>query len=121
MDEKGFMLGVLTRSKRVFSRRLYEEEKIKAHIQDSSREWIMLLACICADGSYIEPSLIYQSASGLIQDSRLQAFDPDNHRAYFSSSPSGWTNNDIGLAWLEQVFDQSTKPKARRSYQNTHS
>jgi hypothetical protein len=34
MDEKGFMLGVLTRSKRVFSRRLYEEGKIKAHIQD---------------------------------------------------------------------------------------
>jgi hypothetical protein len=32
MDEKGFMLGILTRSKRVFSRRLYEEGKIKAHI-----------------------------------------------------------------------------------------
>jgi hypothetical protein len=32
MDEKGFMLGVLTRLKRVFSRRLYEEGKIKAHI-----------------------------------------------------------------------------------------
>jgi len=116
MDEKGFMLGVLTRSKRVFSRRLYEEGKIKAHIQDGSREWITLLACICADGSYIEPSLIYQSASGSIQDSWLQAFDPNDQRAYFSSSPSGWTNNDIGLAWLKQVFDRSTKPKARRSY-----
>jgi hypothetical protein len=116
MDEKGFMLGVLTRSKRVFSRRLYEEGKIKAHIQDGSREWITLLACICADGSHIEPSLIYQSASSTIQDSWLQAFDPDDHRAYFSSSPSGWTNNDIGLAWLKQVFDRSTKPKAGRSY-----
>jgi hypothetical protein len=38
MDEKGFMLGVLTRSKQVFSRRLYKEGKIKAHIQDSNRE-----------------------------------------------------------------------------------
>jgi hypothetical protein len=66
MDEKGFMLGVLTRSKRVFSRRLYEEGKLKAHIQDGNREWITLLACICADGSHIEPSLIYQSASGSI-------------------------------------------------------
>ncbi|KAF1361313.1 hypothetical protein EJ07DRAFT_111794 [Lizonia empirigonia] len=28
MDEKGCMLGILTRSKRVFSRRLYEEGKI---------------------------------------------------------------------------------------------
>jgi hypothetical protein len=117
MDEKGFMLGVLTCSKRVFSRRLYEEGKIKAHIQDGSWEWITLLACICADGSHIEPSLIYQSASGLIQDSWLQAFNPKDHWAYFASSPSGWTNNNIGLAWLKQVFDQSTKEKAGRSYQ----
>jgi hypothetical protein len=116
MDEKGFMLGVLTRSKRVFSRRLYEEGKIKAHIQDGNREWITLLACICADGSYIEPSLIYQSASGSIQDSWLQAFNPDDHQVYFASSPSGWTNNEIGLAWLKQVFDRSTKLKAGRSY-----
>jgi hypothetical protein len=116
MDEKGFMLGVLTRSKRVFSRRLYEEGKLKAHIQDGNREWITLLACICADGSHIEPSLIYQSASGSIQDSWLQAFNPDDHRVHFASSPSGWTNNELGLAWLKQVFDRSTKPKAGRSY-----
>jgi hypothetical protein len=38
IDEKGFMLEVLTRSKRVFSRRLDEEGKIKAHIQDGNRE-----------------------------------------------------------------------------------
>jgi hypothetical protein len=66
MDEKGFMPGILTRSKRMFSRRLYEERKIKAHIQDGNREWITLLACICADGSHLEPRLIYQSASGSI-------------------------------------------------------
>jgi hypothetical protein len=116
MDEKGFMLGVLTRSKRVFSRRMYEEGKIKAHIQDGSREWITLLACICADGSALDPAIIYQSASSSLQDSWLQAFDPNDHRAYFSASSSGWTNNDIGLAWLKQVFDRSTKAKARSSY-----
>jgi hypothetical protein len=38
IDEKGFMLGVHTRSKRLFSRRLYEEGKIKAHIQDGNRQ-----------------------------------------------------------------------------------
>jgi hypothetical protein len=32
IDEKGFLLGVLTRSKRIFSRRLYKERKIKAYI-----------------------------------------------------------------------------------------
>jgi sulfite reductase alpha subunit-like flavoprotein len=38
MDKKGFLLGILTRLKRVFSRRLYKEGKIKAYIQDSLRE-----------------------------------------------------------------------------------
>ena len=32
IDEKGFMLGVLTRLKQVFSRRLYKKRKIKAYI-----------------------------------------------------------------------------------------
>ena len=100
----------------MFSRRLYEEGKLRSIMQDGNREWITLLACICADGSTLEPSLIYQSASGSIQDSWLQAFDPEDHRAYFAASPSGWTNNDIGLAWLKQVFDRSTKAKARSSY-----
>lgn len=35
---------------------------------------------------------------------------------YISSSPSSWTNNDIGLSWLKQVFNRSTKEKAGRSY-----
>jgi hypothetical protein len=116
MDEKGFLLGILTRSKRVFSRRLYEEKRIKAHIQDGSREFITLLACICADGSHLPPAIIYQSASSSIQDTWLQAFEPDDHRAHFASSPSGWTNNEIGLAWLKQVFDRYTRPKAGRGY-----
>jgi hypothetical protein len=115
MDEKGFMLGVLTRSKWVFSRSMYEDGKMKAHIQDGSRKWITLLACICADGTALDPAIIYQSASSLLQDSWLQAFEPSN-RVYFSSSSSGWTNNDIGLVWLKQVFDRSTKAKAQLSY-----
>ncbi|KAF2818605.1 hypothetical protein CC86DRAFT_363944 [Ophiobolus disseminans] len=68
MDEKGFYLRILTRLKRIFSKRLYEEGNIKANIQDGNREWIMLLACICADGLALAPALIYQSTSGSIQD-----------------------------------------------------
>jgi hypothetical protein len=29
------------------------------------------------------------------------------------STPSGWTNQDVGLAWLGQVFQRYTKKKAR--------
>ena len=116
MDEKGFMLGIVSRSRRIFSKASYEGIRRRTTIQDGSRQWITLLACICADGSCLEPALIYQSASGSIQDTWLQALDPDIHQIRISSSPSGWTNNEIGLAWLQQVFDRSTKAKARSSY-----
>jgi hypothetical protein len=112
MDEKGFMLGAVGCSKRVFSKDSYEGRKRRSTIQDGSREWITLLACICADGSYLEPVLIYQSKKGSIQDSWLQALDPETHQVQISSSSSGWTNNDIGLVWLKQVFDCGTKVKA---------
>jgi hypothetical protein len=82
-------------------------------LQDGNREWITLLACICADGTKLTPSLIYQVASGNIQDTWLQDFDPSLHQCFFTSSSSGWTSNDIGLAWLEQVFNRETKAKAR--------
>jgi hypothetical protein len=116
MDEKGFLIGITGRSKRVFSRRMWERKEVREAIQDGNREWISLLACVCADGSTLPPSLIFQSASGSIQSSWVEEIEPGEHSVHVTSSPSGWTNNDIGLAWLEQVFDRYTKQKARRSY-----
>jgi hypothetical protein len=59
MDEKGFMLRAVGRLKRIFSKASYEDGKRRNTIQDGSREWITLLACICADGSCLKPALIY--------------------------------------------------------------
>lgn len=42
--------------------------------------------------------------------------DPEKHHCYFTTSLSGWTNNEIGLSWLEQVFDRETMDKARTRY-----
>ncbi|KAF7577484.1 hypothetical protein PtrM4_017240 [Pyrenophora tritici-repentis] len=98
MDEKGFLIGVLSKMKRVFSKSAFEEGKLRHIIQDGNREWITTIACICADGTSLTPALIYQAQSGAIQDTWLQDFNPEQHRAFFTSSPSGWTSHDIGLA-----------------------
>jgi hypothetical protein len=116
IDEKGFLIGILSRSKRVFSRRMWEKKEVRASLQDGNRAWITLLACICADGSALPPSLIYDAANKGIQSSWVEEIRAGDHGVFITSSPSGWTNNDIGLAWLEQVFDRCTKAKARRSY-----
>jgi hypothetical protein len=116
MDEKGFLIGVLSKMKRIFSRRRYEEGGIKQLIQDGNREWITTIATICADGTALSPGLIYQATTGLIQDTWLQDFDPDIQSCFFASSPSGWTNDELGYQWLVQIFDRETKGKALRDY-----
>ena len=69
MDEKGFLIGILSKIKRIFSRRRYKEGSVKQIIQDGNREWITTIAAICADGSALSPGLIYQAVTGHIQDS----------------------------------------------------
>lgn len=115
MDEKGFLLGVCSRSKRVFSRPLWDKKKVSASIQDGNRNWITVIGCVCADGSWVDPVIIYQGKSGL-RDSWLRDLEVGRHQLFCCSTPSGWSNNDIGLAWLEQVFDRKTKEKAKRDW-----
>lgn len=68
------------------------------------------------DGLALPPSLLYKSANNTIQSRWLEEIKPGVHSVLVSSSPSGWTNNEIGLAWLKQVFDRFSKQKARRKY-----
>jgi hypothetical protein len=67
IDKKGFAIGVLGRTKRVFSRRQYEKKEIRQARQDSSREWVSLLACICANSTAVPPGLIFASKNSTIQ------------------------------------------------------
>jgi hypothetical protein len=115
MDEKGFFIGITNRTKRVFSKALWASGEIKAAIQDGNREWVTLLACVCASGEVLPPAIIYKGTAG-IQSSWVDAVEVAKHEIFFSNSATGWSNNDIGMAWLEQVFERFTKPKARRDY-----
>ncbi len=38
------------------------------------------------------------------------------HHAYIAATTSGWSDNDAGLGWLQQVFDENTKQSARRQW-----
>jgi hypothetical protein len=114
MDEKGFMIGVTTRSKRVFSRRQYEKKEVTASLQDGNREWITVVATICADGTALPPGLIFMSKNSTMQASWVADIEAGKHQVHVSSTPSGWTNDDAALSWVEQVFNRYTKAKARQ-------
>ena len=61
MDEKGFLIGVLVKAKRIFSKLRYEQSGLRQQIQDGNREWITTIGYICADGTSLSPGLIYQA------------------------------------------------------------
>ncbi|XP_044715550.1 DDE superfamily endonuclease domain-containing protein [Hirsutella rhossiliensis] len=113
VDEKGFLLGVINRTKRVFSVRAKKQGKLIGAAQDGNRSWITFLACVCQDLTALPPFLIYQGKPGQVQDSWLTEFDPEHQAAFFTTSETGWTNHELGKEWLIGVFDRFTKEKAR--------
>lgn len=115
MDEKGFMIGILGRSKRIFDKRMWENKEVTAALQYGERGVVTCLATICADGSALPPGLIF-AALGDLRDTWVAGIEAGKHEVFCSTSPTGWSNNEIGLSWLEQVFQRATKEKALRDY-----
>lgn len=68
-DEKGFLIGLAHALKRTMTQEAYDQFRVRSAKQDGSREFISLLATICADGTKVPPALIYQGVSGDLQDS----------------------------------------------------
>lgn len=63
MDGKGFLIGKLHRTRRIFAREPYERGTLAGAGRDGSREWITVVATICADGTRLLPALIYKAVS----------------------------------------------------------
>jgi hypothetical protein len=74
-------------------------------------KWFSTISCICVDGTSLSPGLIYQAVSGKIQDKWLQDINPNDHHCFFTSSASGWTNDDLGYAWLTTLLVAKQKQR----------
>ena len=73
---------------------------------------MILITYICIDSSFLPLYIIYSVKSGNLQDTWLHNFNPNEHTCYFDSSEKGWTNDLLGLKWLE-IFERHTRVKAR--------
>jgi hypothetical protein len=95
LDEKGFIIGIIQRTRRIVPISQLKRNRVKGALQDGSREFITILACVSAVGERLPPSLIYKSTSGDLQDTWLDDVDETDKskRAYFRASEKGWTSN----------------------------
>jgi hypothetical protein len=97
---------------RIFNKDAVQKKRVLGSNQPGIREWITILATICADDSWLPPAIIFAGKTGNIQTTWVEDVELGQHQACFGSSPNGWTNDKLGLAWLKQVFDKHTKKKA---------
>ena len=95
VDEKGFLIGQGHATRRIINKEARKTGKILGINQDGGQEFVTLVACVRATGSYIPPTLIYQGQSHDLLDTWVQ--DLNDTEAYFAVSEKGWTNNDLGL------------------------
>jgi hypothetical protein len=65
MEKKGLLIGITSKLNRIFSKRSLQKRNITAALQDGNRSWITILACICADGTEIDPNIIYKGKGAL--------------------------------------------------------
>ena len=73
MDEKGIQLGIGARVTAMID----WDQKIVYSIEDGNRELVTVIECICADGTILHPSMIFQ---GLRRNAEWGRDNPCNAR-----------------------------------------
>jgi hypothetical protein len=106
MDEKGFAMGLLGKTKVVISR----HEKNTSMTQCGNREWVSLIECISIDGRALTPWIIFKAKR------QQAAWFEKLKEGHIAITDNGWTDNELGLRWLKDCFNVQTKSSQRGLY-----
>jgi hypothetical protein len=70
---------------RIMTLEAFQSRRITHTMTDSNREFVTLMACICADGTSTPVSLIYKGKSHDLQDSWVDQIE-ETDEVYFAAS-----------------------------------
>ena len=105
MDESGHNIGVTQVPRTVRN----SSCNVNYRKQGGRQEWVLVVECICVDGSVTNPLLILKgekiSTNWLPETISTQQWR-------YAASHKGWTNDHIVLEWLKQSFESQTREKA---------
>jgi hypothetical protein len=96
MDETGFSIGTMDSTRVIVDSTLHT--RFQAH--PGRQEWVSVVECICADGTLIEPLVIFKGQNV------LQSWVPNEviNKWYFSANSKGWTS-----CWLLRLSVREEK------------
>ena len=103
MDETGNGMGM------VAATRVIVDSSVGSRVQaePGRQEWITAIECICADGTSIPPLIIF-AGENLIHN-WVPTTMPENWK--FTCNTKGWTNNVLGLEWLQRCLNLQLEKK----------
>ena len=109
-DETGYAMGLVATAKVVTRADLTGKPFL---IQPGNREWVTSIECINASGWALPPCIIFKGKihiEGWYQDEALP------HDWRIEVSPNGWTTDEIGLRWLQNLFIPATNGRTAGDY-----
>ena len=101
-DETGYAMGLVATAKVVTRADMVGKPFL---IQPGNREWVTTIECINSSGWALPPCIIFKGKvhiEGWYQDEALP------HDWRIEVSQNGWTTDEIGLRWLQNLFIPAT-------------
>lgn len=107
-DETGFQMGVISTAKVITG----ANKGKPVSVQPGNREWVTVIDCISSYGYSVPPVIIFE---GKVHQSTWYS-DTLPSDWVIGVSENGWTDNELGLTWLEQVFEKHTVHRTKGVY-----
>ena len=104
MDEKGFMLGAVSKIKVICKR----AKGTPTAQMDGSRDFITVLEAVSASGRLLPPYIIWKGKHQTVGRYIPKIGEPGTR---FGCSPNGWTSNELAYEWLTLHYDPLTRPE----------
>jgi hypothetical protein len=105
-DETGFQMGVISTSKVITTSDRKGRPRTK---QPGNRKWVTVIEAISAKGQAIPPFIIFDGK--LHQATWYQTGIPTLWK--IAISDNGWTNNQLGLEWVQHFHENTKKCKGK--------
>ena len=105
-DETGFAMGVISSTRVVTRAEYYGRAKL---LSSGNREWVTTIECIRACGEALPPCIIFKAKG--YTEGWLDSSLPIGSR--IEVSQNGWTTDEIGLRWLQNLFIPATNQRSQ--------
>ena len=109
MDETGFQMGVASSYRAICG--LETKQKGAKALQPGNREWVTAIVCINAAGWTLPPQIIFAAVN---HQSLWYQNLPEDY--VLSVSKNGWTTNELGIEWLQKIFEPNTASRTIGEY-----